>query len=312
MRHLAILRQIDAVARLGSIRKAAAHLAITPSALNRRVMAFEAELGEKVFERLPRGMRLNPAGELLLHHGRRQIAELERVRSQIADLSGMRRGHVAIACSQALAPRFLPDQIAAYAAQHPAVSFAVTVADHAEAERALADFSVDIALVLGPVERAETQIALSVGQTLMAVMAADHPLAGRSSLRLRQCMDWPLALPPAPFAGRRLLERASARLARPLGPAFESDSFEQLKAIARRGHAITFQFAVGAPAPAEAAETGLVSVPLDSRDAPVGALVAAQLRGRILPVAAARFLDQLLRALAAGDGARAKGEARSG
>lgn len=302
MRHLLILRQIEAVARLGSIRKAAEHLAITPSALNRRVMAFEAELGEKLFERVPRGMRLNPAGELLLHASRRQIADMERVRSQIADLAGVRRGHVAIACSQALAPYFLPEQIALYAAEHPAVSFDVTVADHAEAEKALQGFVADVALIIGPVERAETQAVLSAPQTLMAVMAADHPLAGRPSLRLRECMDWPLALPQGAFGGRRLLERAAARLSRPLTPAFESNSFEYLKAVAAESRALTFQFSVGAP---PARERGLASVPLDRRDVPDGALVAAQLRGRTLPVAAARFLDQLVRALLArfGEGA---------
>jgi len=294
MRHLLILRQIEAVARLGSIRKAAERLAITPSALNRRVMAFEAELGEKIFERLPRGVRLNPAGELLLHAGRRQLADMERVRSQIADLSGVRRGHVAIACSQALAPYFLPEQITLYAAQHPAVRFDVTVADHAEAERALLSFAADVALIIGPVERVETQPVLSVAQTLMAVMAADHPLAARTSLRLRDCLEWPLALPKAPFGGRRLLERAAARLTRPLEPAFESNSFEHLKAVAMRSRAIAFQFSVGAP---QGREHGLASVPLDRRDVPDGALVAAQLRGRTLPVAAARFLDQLVRTL---------------
>ncbi len=300
MRHLLILRQIEAIARLGSIRKAADRLAITPSALNRRLMALEAELGEKLFERLPRGVRLNPAGELLLHAGRRQIAEMDRVRGQIADLSGVRRGHVAIACSQALAPYFLPEQMAVYAAEHPAVSFDVSVADHAEAEKALADFTADLALIVGPVERVETQPALSVPQTLMAVMAADHPLAERAregrALRLRDCLEWPLALPQAPFGGRRLLERAAARLSRPLEPAFQSNSFEHLKAVAAQSRAITFQFSVGAPASREA---GLASAPLDGRDVPEGALVAAQLRGRTLPVAAARFLDQIVRALLA-------------
>ena len=297
MRHLAILRQIDAVARLGSIRKAAEHLAITPSALNRRVMAFEAELGEKIFERLPRGMRLNPAGELVLHNGRRQLAEMERVRGQIADLTGVRRGRVSIACSQALVPRFLPDQIAIYTAQHPAVIFDVTVVDHVAAERALAEFEADIALIVGPVERVETHVVMTAPQTLMAVMAADHPLAARATVRLRDCLEWPLALPQAPFAGRRLLERAAARLSRPLTPAFESNSFEQLQAIARRSHAIAFQFAVGAPPPSEARETALASVPLDRRDVPDGVLAAAHLKGRSLPVAAARFLDQLMRAM---------------
>ena len=131
MRHLQTLRLIQDVARAGSIRKAAEDLNITSSALNRRIQGFEAEFGAQIFERLPRGVRLNPAGELLMQHIRSQLSDLERIRGQVADLTGERRGHVSIACSQALNPIFLPEQIARYRAEHPRVTFSVRVRDRA-------------------------------------------------------------------------------------------------------------------------------------------------------------------------------------
>jgi len=178
MRHHTLMRMIDATARAGSIRKAAEQLAITHTALNRRILAFEAELGAPVFERLPRGVRLNPAGELVIHHFRSQIADMARVRSHIADLKGERRGHVAIACSQALLPYFLPREIAAYRAGHPAVTFSVELRDRDMAEQALADHVADLALVFEPVRLTEVQTLLTAPQPVCAVMAADHPLAG--------------------------------------------------------------------------------------------------------------------------------------
>ena len=120
MRHLLPLRYIDAVVRAGSIRKAAEALSITSTALNRRILAMEQELGVPIFERLPRGVRLSTAGEILIQHVRSQLSDMERVRSQIADLSGVRRGHISIACSQAVLPVFLPEQIALYRREHPA------------------------------------------------------------------------------------------------------------------------------------------------------------------------------------------------
>lgn len=299
MRHLTIMRQIEAVARTGSIRKAAEELAIAPSALNRRIQNFEAELGERIFERLPRGVRLNPAGELLLHLGRRHLADMERLRGQIADLAGIRRGHVAIACSQAVAPHLLPAEIARYAAEHPAVTFEVRIADHGGAERALADYSADLALVIGPTEHAETEALISVPQTLHAVMAAGHPLARKPVLRLRDCVEWPLAAPSRAFGGRRMLERAAVRLSLELKPAIVSNSFEFLKSLARRSRMLTFQLSVGAPAEGE---EGLVSRPIAARDMPPGSLLLCQLRGRILPIAASRFAMQVSRRLAEGYG----------
>ena len=66
MKHLKTLQCIGDIARSGSIRKSAERLAITPSALTRKIQEFEQELGTTIFERLPQGMRLNPAGELVL------------------------------------------------------------------------------------------------------------------------------------------------------------------------------------------------------------------------------------------------------
>ncbi|MEC7496425.1 MAG: LysR family transcriptional regulator, partial [Pseudomonadota bacterium] len=97
MRFMTSLRFIDVVAREGSIRKAADKLAITSTALNRRILQIEEEIGQPLFERLPGGVRLNTAGEIFLQHIRSQFADLARVQSQIADLSGIRRGHVRIA-----------------------------------------------------------------------------------------------------------------------------------------------------------------------------------------------------------------------
>lgn len=286
------------VAKIGSIRKAAEALAITPSALNRRILALEEELGAPVFERLPRGVRLNTAGEILIHHIRTQASDMERVRSQIADLAGVRRGHVSIACSQALLPFFLPQQIQQYRASHPAVSFSVHLRDREAAERALVEHEADLALVFEPTRFADFHTILTVLQPVCAVVAADHPLAGQASVRLRECQQYPLALPLAPYGVRYLLDSSAARLGTRLEPLIQSDSFEFLVACGAAPDLVAFQIPVGLPPPAQF--SGRVSVPLDVRDVPPGLLYLGHLRDRTLPVAAARFADQLATVFVAG------------
>ena len=107
MKHLRIMRYVDEVARTGSIRKAADQLNVTASAVNRRIADLEDELGAQLFERRPRGVRLTAAGEVFVHYLRQQSGDIERMKSQIEDLKGLRRGTVRIACSQALAHEFL-------------------------------------------------------------------------------------------------------------------------------------------------------------------------------------------------------------
>ena len=180
MRHLLPLRYIDAVVRAGSIRKAAEALSITSTALNRRILSMEQELGVAIFERLPRGVRLSTAGEILIQHVRSQLSDMERVRSQIADLSGVRRGHISIACSQAVLPVFLPEQIALYRREHPAVTFRVYRRDREAAEQALVDHTADLALVFEPVRLSDFETLLAVQQPIHALMCKGHPLAKKA------------------------------------------------------------------------------------------------------------------------------------
>lgn len=290
MRHMQTFRYVDAIAKAGSIRQAAELLAITQSALNRRILALEEELGVPVFERLPRGVRLTTAGELLIHHIRSQISDLERVQSQIADLSGIRRGHVSVACSQALIPFFMPEQIARYRNDHAGVTFSVLVRDRDAAERALRDYSADVAIVFEPVHLSHFHTVLTVRQPIRAVMSKHHPLASRKKLRLIECLAYPLAVPLSPYGVRNLLELAAARLKMKLQPAVQSDSFDYLRHAVVHDESIAFQLPIGLP-PKPSAE-GLAVVAIEERDLPLGHLHLAHLRERHLPIAAARFLDQ--------------------
>jgi len=297
MRYLASARYIDAVAKAGSIRKAAELLSITSTALNRRILAMEEELGVPIFERLPRGVRLSSAGELLIHHIRNQLSDMERVKSQIADLSGVRRGHVSIACSQALLPYFLPRQVAVYRKEHPEVTFGVHLRDREASEQALADHSADIAIVFEPVRMSEFHTLIRVRQPVHAVMAASHPLAKSDTLRLSQCLLYPIALPTAPYGVRYLLELAVQGTSLLLEPVIQSDSFEFLRNQAIEENIISFQIPIGLSA--ESPDRQIVSVPIRPQDVPAGVLYMGQLKGRTLSVAAARFADQLSSALAA-------------
>lgn len=295
MRHTLPLQYVEAIVRYGSIRKAADVLAITSTALNRRILSMEDELGVELFERLPRGVRLTAAGELFLHHARMQLADLERVKSQISDLKGMRRGHVAVACSQALLTSFLPEQVAEYRREHPAVTFDVLLRDRAAAEQALVEMTADLAIVYEPVQLADFQILYTAAQPIYAIMASDHPLASKEKIRLGDCLQYPLSLPTASIGVRYLLETAMQYLPLKLEPVVESDSFEFMRYHALTEPVISFQIEVGLPVKADL--MGLVARQLDERDVPSGVLYIGQLRGRTLSVAAAKFANQLISAL---------------
>lgn len=294
MRHLQTFRLIEAVARAGSMRKAAGDMNITASALVRRINRFEKEFGAELFERLPGGVRLNPAGELVLHHFRATRSDLSRVQGQVADLAGERRGHVSIGCSQALIPYFLPREIARYRAEHPGVTFSVNVRDRAQAEQELASYSSDLALVFEPIYLVDFEVVHVIPQAVNVVMRADHPLASKSELRLRDCLDAPHVAPSAKYGVRHLLDFAARRGTRHVSPLVETESFELIRHYVTYENVIGFQIPIGLRDPGDGS---IVFRPISERDLPAGNLILGQMRGRTLPVASARFAMQLATAL---------------
>lgn len=296
MNYQRFLRYLDEVARAGSIRKAAERLNVTASAVNRRIMDLEEELGSPLFERRARGVRLTAAGELFVRYIREQLSEVDRMKSQIEDLKGLRRGTVRIACSQALAHEFLPRQIAQFRLKFPLVDFDVRVHDHEQAMRELAAFEVDLVLVFRPPYLANFRPLMSLQQRLVALMSEQHPLAARKTIRLRDCVGYPVALPEPSIGGRQLLDQVLARGNLRLNVVAQSNSFEFLRNLAMHGDVISFQIKIGTGG---SDASHVVARDIDDRDVPHGDLVFGQLRGRNLPVAASKFSEGIVAALQA-------------
>lgn len=279
----------DAVARHGSIRKAAETLHIASSALNRRILDLEEEVGSALFERLPRGVRLSAAGEVLLAHVRWSLRELRKVETQIDQLQGQMRGVVRIAVAESVTPCLLPEAVAAYQREHPGVGFHVIVDGPDLLLSALIRDNVDLILTHQPPRKPAVSVLSVAVHPLCALVAPAHPLANRESLLLSDCINFPLAFPDHTLAARGFLDRAVEEASLNLEPTFESDSVETLKSFARLGQAICLCFHLGS----EAKMHGLVAIPLRDPRCTEARLYLVARRGRVLPVAAASFADEL-------------------
>ncbi len=284
-----IFSYLDAVAHHGSIRKAAAALHIASSALNRRILDLEEDVGSPLFERLPRGVRATAAGELFLAYVRRSLKELRLVEAQIDGLRGLVRGRVRIAVAESVTGRMLPDAIAEYHRRHPGVGFAVTVGGPRELSQALARDKVDLILTHEGTEEAEVNVLAEVPQPLCALVAPEHPLATKKSLRLRECVAYPLAIPDETLAARSLIDAALGGASIRFEPALLSNSIETTKMFARTSGGVCFSFKIGKKPDV----SGLVAIPLSDPGLAEARLCLACRRGRVLPVAAATFAEQL-------------------
>jgi DNA-binding transcriptional LysR family regulator len=285
------LRYVDAVARAGSIRAAAEVLAITPSALNRRILAIEAELNIEIFERHASGVRLNSAGELFIHHVRTQMADLERVRSQIADLSGVRTGHIRIATTKEIGGRLLPLLIKAYRSDFPGVTFSLRTFDRGVVEQQLQSLEADIVVMFQPLRLADMQVITHQQQQLWVTLAADHLLAAQNQLRLVDFLESGPLLPPHGEGIREIIEAACARKGLNCRPIIESDDSALLRQMTRQGAGLMLDLPLTIRASAK--DDGLVYRPFKANEIEPGYLFVGQLHKRTLPVAARKFAEQV-------------------
>src|ERR1700761_3196370 len=194
------LRYFLAVARVGSIRRASEELHISASAIDRQILLGEEQLGVRLFERHPAGLRLTTAGEFLLDAARRWTREFATLSVSLEDLRGLRRGVVNVAVIEALTKGFVPQAIQRLRSEHRFIQARIAVLGNAEVTAAIAGGDVDFGIMLNPRTSRELAVRAHVEIILGLVTLPEHPLAGREKVRFSVCAEEPIVAAAAPLA----------------------------------------------------------------------------------------------------------------
>lgn len=286
------LRYVAAVAQLGSVQAAAREVSISASAIDRQILLLEDELGVPLFERLPRGMRLTAAGELLIALSQRWKAELNRTLSDIQHLQGVNQGQLRLAAMDSHANGLLPGFIHAVAQQYPGVVLEVEVLSTDEATSRLLAGEVDLAVAFNLKPQRDLHLIWSAELPLGCAMAPGHALCAESEVDFRAVSAWPLAVQSRALAIRRYLERRHAWLLQQARPPLVTNSLQLVKSLVRSGShvAITSELDM-AP---ELLEGAVHFIPLRDRNAQPQTVGVAISGGRPLPRIARVVADRLV------------------
>ena len=205
------LRYFSATAHSRSIRAASEHLHVSPSAISRQIAKLEHELRAPIFDRRAQGMKLTPAGEILLSKIDGMMREFSRVKSHIAALQDLQAGNVDIYCFQTAIESFVAPVLNRFHVQYPGVTFNVRMSSTDEAIEALTTGAAEIGLVLNaPAREAITRLEV-FRDRMVAAFSPTHPLAGRKIVSLRDLEGFPFALTEPSFGLRQQLERVFAK-----------------------------------------------------------------------------------------------------
>lgn len=223
------------VARCGSVREASEHLNIAPSALSRQIQNLEGTLGVPLFERLPRGMSLTAAGEIFARYARSITLEADRVRSELEELRGLRRGKIRIATVEGVVADILTSVICEFRSRHSGISFDLTVLNTDNVVVAVRDGLVDVGISFNAQPDESVEFVRRVRDPLMVLVGPVHPWADRESIHLSDLLYEPVALPEEGFGIRRLIDDQCRRHAISLVPALQTNSVEALRGFAKSG-----------------------------------------------------------------------------
>ena len=133
VRRLRVLREVAAT---GSFSAAAEALAFTQPAVSRQIATLEAEAGTRLVERGARGIRLTPAGELLVEHADAILDRLAAAESQLEALAGLDGGRLRIGAFPTANSTLIPLAIAAFSERYPGVELRLEEATSARAPAA--------------------------------------------------------------------------------------------------------------------------------------------------------------------------------
>jgi len=239
-----LLRTFVAVARGGSFSAAAGRLGFTQSAVSQHVATLEARLGVPLLHRRP--VRPTDAGARLLEHAEAILLRIDAARADIARLAGAPADTVAVGASPLAAPR-LAAALAEARAQLPRLYVTVTVAGRARVVEAVTTGELDLGLVDSVVAPSDPLRAPSLGllaavgvaeDPLAVTLAADHPLAARTGLRLAELVDaWWIDAPDAGAPLGQLRDAAGTDGFRPL-LRYDGADVAALLALVAAGHGL--------------------------------------------------------------------------
>lgn len=139
------LRYFLAVARKGSIRAAAAALAVNHSTVSRRIDAFEAKANARLFERLPSGYVLTEAGEHILELVERIETDAVAVGRRLAGRDSELSGTLRVTLPNTIATKLLMPDLVAFSQAFPEIDLAIDVSlSMADLARRQADVAIRV------------------------------------------------------------------------------------------------------------------------------------------------------------------------
>jgi DNA-binding transcriptional LysR family regulator len=235
---LVTIRLFIAVARHGSVTRAAAEQCLAIAAASRRISELEAQVGLALFERRPHGMALTDAGRSLLVHARSMAMAVDRMQDEAAAYLHGDKGVVRIAACTSAVLQFLPDDIAAFRAAHPDIHIDLHESSSNAVVQAVARGEANLGIYESSAGATPEASLPYRGDELTLVTSPRHALARLPAVRIEQILQHPIVGLPESTSLSSLLRRMAETHGMRLQTPIRVNSFDSMLAMIRSGMGI--------------------------------------------------------------------------
>jgi LysR family transcriptional regulator, hydrogen peroxide-inducible genes activator len=178
------LRYFVAVADEGSFSRAAAKVRVAQPSLSQQIRKLETEVGQPLFDRLPRSVVLTEAGRCLIDYARQILASIGDARRCVDELKDEVSGKLAVGAIPTIAPYVLPQLVVTFQKHYPEVTLEIVedVTDGITRRIEAGELDVALASTCRPSPTLQRE---SLGtEPLLALVPEGHPLAKKDIVEL--------------------------------------------------------------------------------------------------------------------------------
>ncbi len=240
------LNAFRAVAESGGFSRGAERLMVSQPAVSLQIAELELHLAAKLFDRLPRGVRLTEAGQILLTYARRIEGLSREAQQAIGELRGLRGGRLVIGASLTVGSYVMPPILGEFRHQYPEIELILDVANTEQIQRKLLDNELDIGFTEGLAEHADLISESFYADELVAVCPPGHPILKLKRVTAAQFCSQPIILREQGSGTRAVVEQALAAKGISVHPVMSLGSIEAVKraVMAGVGLAIVSELAI--------------------------------------------------------------------
>lgn len=227
----AVLQCVLEVAESGSIRRAAERLFVSPSSVNRQILQLEERIGTPLFEREARGMRLTRSGEIILAAAREFDRSVKEALDQVGALKELGGGSVSFGTLTTFAETFVAPLILDLRSKHKGLRISYYGGNSADIVHKVLEGDLDFGLCWEPPLSTPVRRLDSVLVPVGVAVRPGHPLAGRTGIRLRDCLRHSVVFPSRGMEFRSVLDRINLGLGNVISPSVEANSIPALRRL---------------------------------------------------------------------------------